>query len=225
MLKEKLWPEIIRNQTVKPNKLTNEKGCSTYTTQRYVDLEMPKHLGKSYRVCIFQPLVQAVFSRTNEQFFPVQQQSQFPKDKFKRQQEVKSDQTWLLPCILPGVCLNCIQTWCGSGYIHIKDTKVGQSQTWTGQISLPLTYRACQRATEEPWLYLLAVISTPHCCCKSVDPQVLILRILMHLTYDDDTLANVLITVLSNQLILVATLATAVFLLKQCVFKPIPFLP
>lgn len=118
-------------------------------------------------------------------FFPVQQQSQFPKDKIKRQQEVKSDQTWLLPCILPGVCLKCIQTWCGSGYIHIKDTKVGQSQTWTGQISLPLTYRACQRATEEPWLYLLAVISTPHCCCKSVDPQVCILRILMHLTCDD----------------------------------------
>lgn len=123
MLKEKLWPEIIRNQTVKPNKLTNEKGCSTYTTQRYVDLEMPKHLGKSCRVCIFQPLVKAVFSRTNEHFFPVQQQSQFPKDKIKRQQEVKSDQTWLLPCILPGVCLKCIQTWCGSGYIHIKDTR------------------------------------------------------------------------------------------------------
>lgn len=54
---------------MKPHKLTNEKGCSTYITQRYVDLEMPKHVGKSYRVCIFQPLVQAVFSRTNEGFF------------------------------------------------------------------------------------------------------------------------------------------------------------
>lgn len=38
----------------------------------------------------------AVWSRAKCAFFSVQQQSQFPTDKIKWEQEVKPDQTWLL---------------------------------------------------------------------------------------------------------------------------------
>lgn len=157
-------------------------------------------------------------------FFPVQQQSQFPKDKIKRQQEVKSDQTWLLPCILPGVCLKCIQTWCGSGYIHIARGGTEPNMDWTDLPAFDL-----QSLSESHWRAMAIFASSDL-------NSTLLLQICgstsLHFKNFNasylrwyDTLANVLITVLSNQLILVATLATAVFLLKQCVFKPIPFLP